>query len=126
MLAPLRWEGTFVPVLPGSLAAYVEAPTPYLMGASRALIDAQRFDLSTVLVVDTVTRTTSTISRAESGDVLMVQAALSTYAQASGAFCFTGGGDSPSWRQISSPEEMRRTPDGPEGVDSHHRTRRTP
>ena len=52
MLAPLRWEGTFVPVLPGSLAAYVEAPTPYLMGASRALIDAQRFDLSTVLVVD--------------------------------------------------------------------------
>ena len=52
MLAPLRWEGTFVPVLPGSLAAYVEAPTPYLMGSSRALIDAQRFDLSTVLVVD--------------------------------------------------------------------------
>ena len=52
MLAPLRWEGTFVPVLPASLAAYVEAPTPYLMGASRALIDAQRFDLSTVLVVD--------------------------------------------------------------------------
>ena len=37
-----------MPILPASLAAYVEAPTPYLMGASRSLIDALPFDLSTV------------------------------------------------------------------------------
>ena len=41
-----------LPLLGTPLAAYVEAPTPYLMGSSRALIDAQHFDLSTVFVVD--------------------------------------------------------------------------
>ena len=31
-LRPLRYRGTFVPVLPTSLADYADAPTPYLMG----------------------------------------------------------------------------------------------
>ena len=53
LLAPLRWEGTYVPVLPSRLIEYVEAPTPFLMGASRRLVDATpSLDLSTVLVAD--------------------------------------------------------------------------
>ena len=53
LLAPLRWEGTYVPVLPARLVEYVEAPTPFLMGASRRLVDATpSLDLSTVLVAD--------------------------------------------------------------------------
>ena len=53
LLAPLRWQHVYIPVLPGPLADYVEAPTPYLMGiAAGALPDPAALDGVTVVDLD--------------------------------------------------------------------------
>jgi hypothetical protein len=54
LLAPLKWQGTYVPILPPSLLGYVEAPTPYLMGTARSrfMEGAASLDTGVALVVD--------------------------------------------------------------------------
>ena len=35
LVAPLRWQGLLIPVLPTSMSMYLEAPVPYIMGLPR-------------------------------------------------------------------------------------------
>ena len=52
LLYPLKWEATLVPILPEALIGYIEAPTPFLMGARKAGFAAAELDTDHVLIVD--------------------------------------------------------------------------
>lgn len=51
LLSPLRWEGTYVPILPSTLLGYVEAPSPFLIGANRSAFRGESASLDTSAVV---------------------------------------------------------------------------
>ena len=54
LLHPLRWECTYVPLLPRSLLAFLEAPTPFLMATQRRFLAerAAELDTAAILVAD--------------------------------------------------------------------------
>lgn len=51
---PFEWVGIYVPALPDALLGYLEAPTPFLIGASRTAFteESSGLDVSMVLVID--------------------------------------------------------------------------
>lgn len=51
LMRPLRWLHTYVPVLPDSQAAFVEAPTPFIMGLHSS-VPLEGVDHSGTFVVD--------------------------------------------------------------------------
>jgi len=50
LLFPFKWVVSFIPVLPLSMAEYLESPAPYLLGWPGPVEEAQRFTSDTVLV----------------------------------------------------------------------------
>ena len=54
LLHPLRWECTYVPLLPRSLLAFLETPTPFLMATQRRFLAerAAELDTAAILVAD--------------------------------------------------------------------------
>ncbi|KAJ8373264.1 hypothetical protein AAFF_G00266750 [Aldrovandia affinis] len=54
LLYPFTWQHTFIPIVPEILIDVVMAPTPYLLGVQRRLMECvtDQSDLSDVLVVD--------------------------------------------------------------------------
>ena len=54
LLHPLRWECTYVPLLPRSLLTFLEAPTPFLMATQRRFLAerAAELDTAAILVAD--------------------------------------------------------------------------
>ncbi len=51
LLLPLRWPHTYIPTVPSNLLEFVDAPTPYVMGAHVSQLE-QLSSLDDVIVVD--------------------------------------------------------------------------